>query len=122
MNHLSAKLQDIVKAFSEQHGDHYYAQLSALQCDMNLIMRADPHASGPMDTSPEAIAAQVASVREELNRRKPLHPDAEESFAAMSGRMYVRFVEEVNKAMEERDQDLTMLMVREIFLILREMF
>lgn len=109
---LSNKLNDMVSSFSVQHQEHYYAQLTAIQCDMNLIMRADPHTSGPLDDTPEGIRDLVQEARAELKRDRPLSDEAEKSFSGIGGKMYSGFVNDVNGAMEERDKDLTMLMVR----------
>ena len=108
---LSNKLIDMISSFSAQHQEHYYAQLTAIQCDMNLIMRADPHTTGPLDDSPETIRTMVQEVRGELRRDRILSEEAEKSFAAVGGKMYSEFVHDTNTAMEDRDKDLTMLMV-----------
>lgn len=108
---LSNKLNDMVSSFSAQHQEHYYAQLTGIQCDMNLIMRADPHTSGPLDDSSEAIRMLVQEARTELRRDRHLGEEAEKSFNGIAGKMYSGFVNEANNALEARDRDLTMLMV-----------
>lgn len=109
---LAEKLSDMVASFSENHFEHYYAQLHAVQCDINLILRADPYRDGPLEDSREEIAIMIAGAREEVSRnRYPLNEEAEASFAALSGKYYCKFVDDVNTAMEERDRDLTMVYV-----------
>lgn len=109
---LSEKLSDMIGSFSENHFEHYYAQLHAIQCDINLILRADPYKDAPLDDSNEEIAALITGAREEVSRnRYLLNEDAEASFTALGGRYYSKFVDDINTAMEERDRDLTMVYV-----------
>ena len=105
---LSDKLSDMMSSFSGNNIDHYYAQLSAIQCDINLVLRADPYTDGPLADGSEDIATLIASAREEVCRHRPIAIDGEQSFGALSGRYYTSFVNDINAAMEERDRDLTM--------------
>jgi len=109
---LAEKLSDMVSSFSNNHFEHYYAQLHAIQCDINLILRAEPYQDGPLEDSSEEIAAMVTAARDEVSRnRYPLNDETKASFSALSGRYYAKFVDDVNTAMEERDRDLTMVYV-----------
>jgi len=105
---LSDKLSDMMSSFSGNNIDHYYAQLSAIQCDINLVLRADPYTDGPLEDGSEDIATLIASAREEVCRHRPIAINGEQSFGALCGRYYTRFVDDINAAMEERDRDLTM--------------
>lgn len=104
---LSDKLSDMFASFSNNYADHFYAQLAAIKCDMNLILQADPYANTPLEDDSEEIADLVAQAREELYRTRPWGPDGEASFSALSGRYYAKYVNEINMAMEERDKSLT---------------
>ena len=111
INMLTNKLNDMITSFAAAHQDHYYAQLTGIQCDINLIMRANPHTSGPLDDSSEAIRNMVQEARTEVRRDRHLSDEAEKSFNGIAGKMYSGFVNEANNALEARDRDLTMLMV-----------
>ncbi|KAJ8611338.1 hypothetical protein MRB53_038008 [Persea americana] len=104
---IADRLADMVSSFADDHAAHYYAQLSGVQCDINLVLRADPYADAPLEDSPAEIAQLVAAAKEQVCRARPIGQEGESSFAALSGRCYARFVDEVNGAMEERDRDLT---------------
>lgn len=98
------------ESFESAHQEHFYAQLSATHCDINLIMQADPH-HGPLDDSPEDIARLVNEARAVVCSRS-IAPEAEKSFEALGGRSYSRYVGEVNGALEQRDADLAQAYVR----------
>ncbi|KAL9070240.1 MAG: hypothetical protein Q9157_005889, partial [Trypethelium eluteriae] len=103
---LQDKLADIVANFSKDRDHHYRAQLNALQVDMNLIVRADAYVDTPMDDDPNTIAELVKDI---TGGSLPQNPAALQDFLAMAGRGYQDFVQQVNKAQEQRDADLTML-------------
>ena len=94
-------------AFEQNHNDHYWAQLSSVQCEINLLMRADPYRDGPLDESPEGITAQMAEARKEVCSARPIAQEAEASFQHSGGKFYPEFVREVNNALEQRDANLT---------------
>ena len=98
---LAEKLSNMADAFAANHFDHYYAQLSAIQCDINLVLRADPYRSAPLPDSSEEISQAIAEAKQEVTRRAPINEDAEASFSALSGRHYSKFVSRVNRALEE---------------------
>lgn len=103
---LSERLNEMISSFEGNHIDHYVAQLSAIQCDINLIMRADPYKNGPLEDSPEAINRLADEARRET-RNRHFSAEAEETFESLKGKHYSQFVDEVNAAMEQRDADLT---------------
>lgn len=105
---LFDKVNEMVDYFMTNQYDFYFAQLSALQCDMNLIHRSDPFESGPLDSSPETVSILVDEVRKETTRNRPIAAEAEETFAAMKGRFYSQYADEINAAIERRDAELTM--------------
>ena len=97
----------IHNAFEQNHTDHYWAQLSAMQCEINLLMRADPYREGPLDDSPAGIAQQTSDARKEVCSQRPITAEAEASFQHSSGKFYPEFVRQINSALEQRDADLT---------------
>ncbi|KAI9657984.1 MAG: hypothetical protein M1821_002641 [Bathelium mastoideum] len=103
---LQDRLSDMVANFSKDRDQHYRAQLNALQVDMNLIMRADAYVDSPLDDDPDAIAELI---KELTGGSVPQNQAALQDFFAMAGRRYQDFVQQVNKAQEERDANLTML-------------
>ena len=109
---LAERMASIHQTFEQSHNDHYWAYLSAAQCEINLLMRADPYREGPLDDSPEGIAQLMAEARKEICGSRPIAPNAEASFQHASGKFYPEFVREVNGALEQRDADLTAVHVR----------
>jgi hypothetical protein len=127
---LSERLSEITNSFQLNRDSHYRQQLHALQIDMTLIMGADPYANVPLDDSPESLtkmiaeltgksqngavvatAAAAAAAAAAAGTRRP-----EADAAAMSGRWYAQFVEEINNAVEDRDGHMAMLHVSITFL------
>ncbi|KAL9088366.1 MAG: hypothetical protein Q9159_003140 [Coniocarpon cinnabarinum] len=104
---LAERMAAINSTFEQNHTDHYWAQLSAAQCEINLLMRADPYRDGPLDDTPSGIARQMADARNEICSQRPIAPEAEPSFQHASGKFYPEFVREINSALEQRDADLT---------------
>ncbi|KAI9659218.1 MAG: hypothetical protein M1831_003800 [Alyxoria varia] len=112
---LADKLREMAEHFDNNEHDHYFAQMGAIQCDINLVMCADPIKDGPLPDDPEDIAKAVAEAREGFTRGRQISAEAEGSFAALSGRTYSRFVEAVNDAIETRDEDLTSLFNKYVY-------
>lgn len=110
-NLIQDRFSEIINSFSRDRDQHYRAQLHAIQTDMNLIMRADPYSDSPLDDTGDDVAEQMNAV---LGQSSPSVPSAQSDYAAMAGRSYSRFVEEVNNAMEERDAQLTQIYVRRL--------
>jgi len=104
---LKERLNDMMNTFSRDQHEHYYAQLVGLQCDMNLIMRADSYRDGPLDDDPEYINGLLGGLRGEATKFRPISADAEHSFNSFAGKYYTRLVMNVNSALERRDVDLT---------------
>ena len=102
-------------SFTDHHVDQFAAQLQAIQCDLNLIIRADPYRNEPLDDSPADIDRLTAEARHEVTQDRPFNnQEAEDSFRNLCGKNYAKFVDQVNGAMEERDKELTMLFVSDI--------
>ena len=97
---------------------HYRAQLQALQVDMQLLVKADPYRSTPLDDTGEDVAEMVAAATGAIGVHSADNGGAQAGLrraegdtAALAGRYYMPFVEQVNNIMEERDAQLTMLEV-----------
>jgi len=99
---------EMMDTFSKTHQEHYYAQLIGLQCDMNLIMRADSYANVPLDDDPEHIARMLAEAQYEATRGRGIRAEGAASFNAYAGRYYSKLVTDINGALERRDADLTL--------------
>ena len=126
-NALADRLMDLSTHFSQNRDGYFRQQLQMLQTDMNLIMRADPYQDQPLDdygddvadlvgsslsgTVPNSTSAVTSTTTNGVNGPVALQRRMESDEAAMSGRVYASFVEEVNHCMEERDAALTQLAV-----------
>lgn len=107
-NQLAEKLSDMMASFSDNRDSHYRAQLSALQADISLILKADPYANKPLEDNGEEAKELIAQI---MGGNVPTAPSAGTDYIAQVGRQYARFVDSVNDALEERDYNLTMLWV-----------
>ncbi|KAF1944806.1 hypothetical protein EJ02DRAFT_463892 [Clathrospora elynae] len=105
---LADKLAEMMASFSDNRDSHYRAQLAALQADINLIMKADPYANRPLEDDGEEASGLIAHI---MGSNVPTAPSAGTDYIAQCGKHYSRFVGAVNDAMEERDYNLTMLLV-----------
>lgn len=112
---VSNKIREMIDSFADNNLDHFSAQLCAIHCDLNLVMRADPY-HGPLDDSPAEISRLTLEARDEVGKNRPFESAAaEESFKSLVGRHYSKFVDDVNGAMEDRDKELTVLFVSHLF-------
>ncbi|KAJ4295110.1 hypothetical protein N0V90_007119 [Kalmusia sp. IMI 367209] len=105
-NMLAEKLSEMMSSFSDNRDSHYRAQLSALQADINLILKADPYSNKALDDAGEEAAELITSI---MGTNVPNAPSAGTDYVAQCGKYYGRFVDAVNDAIEDRDRDLTML-------------
>ncbi len=112
-NRIVEKLQGMATTFDTNTPVHYRAHLQAVQVDMTLILRADPHPSGDgelsgvLDNTGEDIKALI----EQTGATLPIDEGAQRDFAAMAGSSYREFAREVNDCIEQRDAELTSLHV-----------
>lgn len=110
-NAMVERLRDISANFAENRECYYRQQLQALQRDVNLITYAQPYQDRPLDeyledTDGDGISTAAGS------RDQPygsLLDNGERQPKA--GKWARNFVEEVNNAMEDRDAQLTLIMV-----------
>lgn len=91
-------------AFGVHRDEQFQQQRQALQVDMNLVMQADPYSADFMEDSGEDIARTI----ETFAQRHQYPPEV----SNIAGYWYSKFVLEVNEAKEEKQRELTMLMVR----------
>lgn len=100
---MQDRLHDLTLSFSQNRDAQFRQQLHALQCDMTLINNADPYSPSPLPDSADEIAQLIENTVGGGMFAKEM--------ANLSGMWFSRFVQEVNTMKEERDSDLTMLMV-----------
>jgi len=76
---------------------------------MTLVLRADNYENRPLDDSPQAIEELITSL---TGGNVPAGDRAaKDDFLAMAGKRYYEYCQEINKAQEQRDADLTALKV-----------
>jgi hypothetical protein len=114
---LSDRLTELNESFAQNQDSHYRQQLQALQIDMGLIVRARPYAEDSLEDSPEAVEGLVAAATGGSTKGSGVnnlssHRRQESEIAALAGKVYAAFVEDINDAMEQRDADLVLLQVR----------
>lgn len=105
-NMLAEKLNDMMASFSDNRDSHYRAQLSALQADISLILKADPYANKALEDDGEEARELISQI---MGNNVPTAPSAGTDYVAQVGRHYARFVDSVNDALEDRDYNLTLL-------------
>lgn len=105
---LQDRLQEITSSFAQNRDQHFRQQLHALQHDMNLIANSDLYDPEPLDDSAEGIGKLIDQAV--AGGQFPAE------MKSMAGRWYAKFVQEVNWSKENRDTELTMLMVCFFFL------
>lgn len=101
---LQERLQDITTTFGGHRDEHFQQQRQALQMDLNLVMQADPYSPDFMEDSGEGVARTIDS----FTQRHAYPPEV----SGLAGYWYSNFVLQVNEAKEDKERELTMLMVR----------
>ncbi|KAL1306297.1 hypothetical protein AAFC00_004382 [Neodothiora populina] len=98
----------MIDTFSSEQHQHYRAQLQAIQVDMTLILRANPYNNVPLDDDAEEMEAEMEKI---TGGNLPHLTDeaAKRDYAALAGKRYHDYVQDINRAMEQRDADLTAL-------------
>jgi hypothetical protein len=110
-NALSDKLGDMVSQFGSNLRAHYEAQSNAVQVDIALITRADAYQNKPLDDDPVEVSKSVMKM---ANNILPTLPEAQDDFVASAGTRYTRFITSVNDTMEQRDSNISVLLVSEL--------
>lgn len=115
------RLQEISSNFAENRDYHYRRQLQTLQCDLNLITHAEPYRNQPLDEvvddADDEAALSAAGTRGQYgptvgaNERQP-----------KVGKWGRRFIEDVNNAMEDRDAQLSLVVVSQAAHLAQELY
>ena len=117
-NVMENRLAEISSSFAENRDHIYRKQLQALQADMNYIQAARLYDNvpldqigdeGPEEASTSAAASAAGSFRNAHQAHLPNHMRLETTHR--TGPRTAEFIQEVNDAMEQRDADLTTIVV-----------
>lgn len=108
-NAMQDRLHDLTLSFSQNRDAQFRQQLHALQCDMTLINNADLYSPSPLPDSAEEISQLIETTVGGGKFGREM--------ASLSGMWFSKFVQEVNSMKEERDAELTMLMVSFSFIL-----
>ena len=115
---MENRLAEISSSFAENRDHLYRKQLQALQADLNYIQAARLYDNTPLDEvgdeGPEEIntsaaASTAGSLRNAHQAYLNGHTRLEVPYR--TGRQTAEFIQEINDAMEQRDADLTTLVV-----------
>jgi hypothetical protein len=80
----------MMASFSDNRDSHYRAQLSALQADINLIIKANPYENKPLDDEGEEAKELITQI---MGNTAPVAPSAGTDYVAQVGKHYARFVD-----------------------------
>ena len=117
-NVMENRLAEISSSFAENRDHIYRKQLQALQADMNYIQAARLYDNVPLDeigdegqeeATTSATASAAGSFQNAHQAHLPNHRRLENNHR--TGPRTAEFIQEVNDAMEQRDADLTTIVV-----------
>lgn len=117
-NAMENALAEISSSFAENRDHLYRKQLQALQADMNYIQAARLYDNvpldgigdeGPEEANTSAAASSAGSLRNAHQAHLNGHTRLE--FPYKTGPQTAQFIQEINNAMEQRDADLTTVVV-----------
>ena len=115
---MENRLAEISSSFAENRDHLYRKQLQALQADMNYIQAARLYENvpldeigeeGPEETNTSTAASTAGSLRNAQQTYLNGHARLEVPYK--TGPQTAQFIQEVNDAMEQRDADLTTVVV-----------
>lgn len=115
---MENRLAEISSSFAENRDHLYRKQLQALQADMNYIQAARLYDNAPLDeigddgleeTNTSAAASTAGSLRNAHHAHLNGHTRLEVPYK--TGPQTAEFIQEINDAMEQRDADLTTVVV-----------
>ena len=115
---MENRLAEISNSFAENRDHLYRKQLQALQADMNYIQTAHLYDNTPLDEigdegleeiNTSAAASTAGSLRNAHQAYLNAHTRLEVPYR--TGRQTAEFIQEINDAMEQRDAELTTLVV-----------
>lgn len=113
-------LAEISSSFAENRDRLYRKQLQALQADMNYIQAARLYDNvpldgigdeGPEEGNPSTAASTAGSLRNAHQAHLNGHTRLEVPYK--TGPQTAEFIQEINNAMEQRDADLTTVVVND---------
>ena len=118
-NALTDRLRDISANFANNRDIYYRQQLQTYQVAMNYISEAKPYENKPLDDLADDVIENInetVSGNAQGGQRR-VQPGSQPRFQAppRSGKWAAVFVHEVNAALEERDAQLTLLAVCQVF-------
>ena len=117
-NVMENRLAEISSSFAENRDHLYRKQLHAFQADMSYIQAAQLYDDGPLDeigdegpeeTSTSAAGSSAGSLRNAHQEHLNGHTRLEVPYK--TGPQTAEFIQEINDAMEQRDADLTTVVV-----------
>lgn len=115
---MENRLAEISSSFAENRDHLYRKQLQALQADMNYIQSAGLYENVPLDEVgdeglDEIHTSAAASTAGSLRNAHQAHLNGHTRLEApyKTGPQTAEFIQEVNDAMEQRDADLTAVVV-----------
>ena len=115
---MENRLAEISSSFAENRDPLYRKQMSGLQVDMNYIQSAALYDNLPLDEigdeGPEEINASAAvSTEGSLRNTQQAYVNGNTRLEGpfKTGPQTAEFIQEINDAMEQRDADLTALVV-----------
>ena len=115
---MENRLAEISNTFAENRDHLYRKQLQALQADMNYIQAARLYDNVPLDEigdegleeiNTSAAASTIGSLRNAQQAHLNGHTRLEAPYK--TGPQTAEFIQEINDAMEQRDADLTTIVV-----------
>lgn len=115
---MENRLAEISSSFAENRDHLYRKQLQALQADMNYIQAARLYDNVPLDEIgdeglEEIDASAAASTAGSLRNAHQAHLNGHTRLEVpyKTGPQTAEFIQEINDAMEQRDADLTTVVV-----------
>ncbi len=115
---MENRLAEISNTFAENRDHLYRKQLQALQADMNYIQAARLYDNVPLDEIGDEALEEIntsaaASTTDSLRNAQQAHLNGHTRLEApyKTGPQTAEFIQEINDAMEQRDADLTTIVV-----------
>ena len=118
-NALTDRLRDISTNFANNRDIYYRQQVQTYQVAMNYINEAKPYENKPLDDLADNVIENISETASSNAQggQRGAQAGSQPRFQAppRSGKWAAVFVHEVNAALEERDTQLTLLAVCQVF-------
>ncbi len=114
-NAMIDRLRDLEDGFAANRDFYYRQQLQALQRDANIITGAAPYRNQPLDDLDDVIDPDESAP---INGNRAQHPEetmGNTESQPKAGKWARGFIEQVNNAMEDRDAQLSLIVVSSWF-------